>query len=80
MKRTEVTSEFLHLVQLHLEIDLTGKLSDSTRSHLDSLELVQTVVACEQHFKITITNEQIESLETFDDLINFIHDAKAIAI
>ncbi len=80
MKRDTIKEQFLSVVLTCQGIDLSGKLADRIISHMDSMELIQTVVDCERHFNLKINDEAVESLVTFDDLINLIHDAKAIAI
>lgn len=80
MKRETITTEFLHVVLLNQEIDLQGKLADRISNHIDSLELIEVVIECEKHFAISISNEALEVLVTFEDLITVIENAKAIAI
>ena len=59
---------------LHLSLfDMTQPID----TWLDSLDLIEFVMECEKHFQITISDEAIESLSTFNDLVNLIANAIA---
>ena len=46
---------------------------------IDSLTMVEVVVACEERFGVTIPDEALENLRTVGDAITFIADAGVAA-
>ncbi len=46
---------------------------------IDSLTMVEVVVACEERFGVTIPDEALESLRTVGDAVKFIADAGVAA-
>jgi acyl carrier protein len=46
---------------------------------IDSLTMVEVVVACEERFGVTIPDEALENLRTVGDAISFIADAGVAA-
>ena len=66
---------FAVLKALGYEITLEEKLKD----YLDSLDLVELVMMIEQEFKILITNEEIATIVTVEDVLRLVNsklDAK----
>jgi len=51
------------------EITLEDKLKD----YLDSLDLVELVIMIEQEFKIVITNEEIATIVTVEDVLKLVN-------
>jgi acyl carrier protein len=46
---------------------------------IDSLTMVEVVVACEERFGVTIPDEALESLRTVGDAVTYIADAGVAA-
>ncbi len=46
---------------------------------VDSLAMVEVVVACEEKFGVTIPDTELEKLRTVGDAITFIHSARLAA-
>lgn len=80
IKFPPVTSHVAFTLKSKMSINIQpGDVADKVSSHMDSLELIQMVMDCETRFEIKINDAQAEAIETFDDLINIICNAKAIA-
>jgi len=60
---------FAVLKALGYEITLEEKLKD----YLDSLDLVELVIMIEQEFKIVITNEEIATIVTVEDVLKLVN-------
>ena len=66
---------FAVLKAIGYEITLEDKLKD----YLDSLDLVELVMMIEQEFNILITNEEIATIVTVEDVLKLVNsklDAK----
>lgn len=42
--------------------------------YMDSLDLVEIIIECEQEFGYPITDDKVQNLKTVEDLINLIKD------
>lgn len=42
--------------------------------YMDSLDLVEIIIECEQEFGYPITDDKVQSLKTVEDLVNLIKD------
>lgn len=42
--------------------------------YMDSLDLVEIIIECEQEFGYPITDDKIQNLKTVEDLVNLIKD------
>lgn len=51
-----------------------GPQSNLRNIGVDSLDLVELGLNCEQHFEITISDVDFESIVTFGDLVNVIEE------
>lgn len=47
---------------------------------IDSLTMVEVVVACEERFDVRIPDEALEDLRTVGDAIDYIADASAVGV
>lgn len=83
MDRNQISTQLRQLLStiFHIPVIMEPEFSldDPWERHLNSLDLVALVVECEREFQVTITDEQAEGIDTFNDLVTIIHDAKAIA-
>lgn len=43
---------------------------------MDSLDLIEFVMACEEEFGIYIDDEDVEKFETVEDIVNYIEEKK----
>lgn len=39
---------------------------------LDSLDAIELIMACEEEFSIEISDDEVEKIETFEDIITFL--------
>lgn len=42
--------------------------------YMDSLDLVEIIIECEQEFSYPITDDKVQNLKTVEDLVNLIKD------
>ena len=42
--------------------------------YMDSLDLVEIIIECEQEFSYSITDDKVQNLKTVEDLVNLIKD------
>ena len=42
--------------------------------YMDSLDLVEIIIECEQEFGYPITDDKVQNLKTVEDLVNLIKD------
>ena len=42
--------------------------------YMDSLDLVEIIIECEQEFSYSITDDKVQNLKTVGDLVNLIKD------
>ena len=42
--------------------------------YMDSLDLVEIIIECEQEFSYPITDDKVQNLKTVGDLVNLIED------
>ena len=42
--------------------------------YMDSLDLVEIIIECEQEFGYPITDDKVQNLKTVEDLVNLIED------
>ena len=42
--------------------------------YIDSLDLVEIIIECEQEFGYPITDDKVQNLKTVEDLVNLIKD------
>lgn len=42
--------------------------------YMDSLDLVEIIIKCEQEFGYSITDDKVQNLKTVEDLVNLIKD------
>ena len=42
--------------------------------YMDSLDLVEIIIECEQEFGYSITDDKVQNLKTIEDLVNLIKD------
>ena len=42
--------------------------------YMDSLDLVEIIIECEQEFGYSITDDKVQNLKTVEDLVNLIKD------
>ena len=57
------------------QIELDKNFTDDLE--VDSLSMVEVVVACEERFGVKIPDDQVEGLATVGDAVNFIVNAAA---
>jgi acyl carrier protein len=59
------------------ESDITRESNFVEDFGVDSLEMVELVVELEQQFNVLITNEELATVKTFGDLLNFVEKKSA---
>lgn len=68
----EVRGTVLEIASKYLSADEISARMDDVLS-IDSLDLIEIVVDIERAFQITFANEEVQSVESFDELIAMIN-------
>ena len=63
--------------QYELDEEVTMKSNFKDDLDMDSLDIVELILACEEEFDIEIPNTEFEKLVTIGDLVEFIEGVKA---
>jgi acyl carrier protein len=81
MNRDQVISAIIAILKEKAAVELNhAQLGNKISDDLDSLDQIHLVMDCESRFAVSIPDEKSGAIETYDDLINLLCDAKAIAI
>ncbi|WP_310963844.1 acyl carrier protein [Nocardioides terrisoli] len=80
MSTEEIRSELAEIVNEVTGIpadDVQLEKSFSDDLDVDSLSMVEVVVAAEEKFSVTIPDDQVKNLKTVGDAVNYIEKAQA---
>ncbi len=75
MERETILEKTKEVIVDQLNVDETDVVEDAAFIDdlgADSLDLVELVMALEQEFGVTIPDEEVESIKTVGDAVNFI--------
>lgn len=75
MERETILEKTKDVIVDQLNVDETDVVEDAAFIDdlgADSLDLVELVMALEQEFGVTIPDEEVESIKTVGDAVNFI--------
>ena len=79
MSRTEIDDEIrktvLSIASKYLEPDEIEAKQDDVFS-IDSLDVVDIIIELEKEFAIKFANEEVQSIETFEQLMEMIRDKR----
>ena len=78
-KEVSVLSEVSKIIADTLEIDVKEVKADSNLIAdlgMESLDLVDLVVAFEEKYKVTIDDKDVKKLQTVQDIVNYIESKK----
>jgi acyl carrier protein len=73
----------IQLIQLHQAKDdlvITKETNFSDDLRMDSLEIVELIIEIEKNFGIQIPDEEIESSQTFGDLLKYMESLDTLKI
>ena len=76
MNKVEITSRIKSIAKYnHIlsDIDVNAKFVDLG---LDSLDVMELVMAIEKDFRISIPDSKIEKFENIQNIVDYIHDLK----
>lgn len=78
MEIQQIKKELLEIVAEYVEIpeDFDTSLNLKMAAGLNSFALMSMAAAIEEHFEISIPNEDIVTLKSMDDILNYISSKK----
>ena len=68
-----IEERVIDIVNDILEVEAT-KEDTFEDLYMDSLDLVEIIIECEQEFGYPITDDKVQNLKTVEDLVNLIKD------
>ena len=69
----DIEERVIDIVNDILEVEATEE--DTFEDlYMDSLDLVEIIIECEQEFGYPITDDKVQNLKTVEDLVNLIKD------
>lgn len=72
---TDTASRVLKIIASHLDLDpseLSPSANFSDDLKLDSLQMMELILAFEEEFSIEIQDEQADAIKTVDDVIRYV--------